>query len=85
MDQVLTSTSNKTLPTAVQYTNKGQKAILGISSIIIYQQTNTDSKPISITDNWLPNGDGLALDIKPGTTYPESYTGSIEWTLQDTP
>lgn len=85
MDQVLTSTSNKTLPTAVQYTNKGQKAILGTSSIIIYQQTNTDSKPISITDNWLPNGDGLALDIKPGTTYPESYTGSIEWTLQDTP
>ncbi|MFS7261591.1 MucBP domain-containing protein [Carnobacterium divergens] len=85
MDQVLTSTSNKTLPTAVQYTNNGQKSILGTSSIMIYQQTNADSKPISITDNWLPNGDGLALDIKPETTYPESYKGSIEWTLQDTP
>lgn len=85
MDRVLTSATNKTLPQAVRYSKAGKQQILGTSAITIYENTNVDDDPVSITNGWIPNGDGLSLSIDAGEAYPEEYTGSITWTLQDTP
>lgn len=82
---MLTSATNKTLPQAVRYSKAGKQQILGTSAITIYENTNVDDDPVSITNGWIPNGDGLSLSIDAGEAYPEEYTGSITWTLQDTP
>lgn len=86
MNQVLTSSeTSKTLPEAMRYTKDGVAKVLGTASILIYENTNTNEDPLLISDSWIPNGDGLSLNVKPGEAYSETYEGEIEWTLQDTP
>lgn len=85
MNQVLTSSTDKTLPNALKYTKDGTQFDLGKDSIIIYENTNNNSAPINISDKWIPNGDGLSIEVEPGQVYPEEYNGSITWMLQDTP
>lgn len=85
MDQILTSSTNKTLPNALKYTNNGIQQDLGTDLITIYEDTNTGSVPVNISDSWIPNGDGLSLNVQTEEVYPEEYTGSITWTLQDAP
>ncbi|MDT1939460.1 MULTISPECIES: lectin-like domain-containing protein [Carnobacterium] len=85
MKKVLTSTENQVLPNAVQYTKQGQTSIINSAATVIFETTSPDDNAVDVSDNWIPNGDGLSLKIHPGEAYPEAYSGTINWTLQNTP
>lgn len=85
VDRVLTSVSGHTLPDAIRYNLGGTETILSSENAKIYQHKNMNEEPFVISDNWTPGGDGLSLTVPAGAAHSESYSGSILWTLQNTP
>ncbi|TFJ72380.1 pectate lyase-like adhesive domain-containing protein [Carnobacterium maltaromaticum] len=85
VDKVLTSGTGHTLPNAIRHSLGGNTTVLSDVSTKIYQHTNTDEAPFSVSDTWTPEGDGLSLTVPAGAARSESYEGTILWTLQNTP
>lgn len=85
MKKVLTSTGNQVLPNAVQYTKQGQTSTINSAATVIFETISPNDNAVDVSDNWIPNGDGLSLKINPGEAYSEAYDGTINWTLQNTP
>lgn len=85
IDQVLTTGTGHTLPDAIRYNLGGVETVLSSVSTKIYQHTNTNEEPFVISDSWIQGGDGLSLTVPAGAAHSESYSGSILWTLQNTP
>lgn len=74
------------MPNALIYKeNSSEKNITTASSQLIASKTTTEH--IDTTDvsaNW-SNNQGLLLKVNAGDALTGEYTGTIEWTLNDTP
>lgn len=86
LQKELTNANGKTLPNALIYKeNSSEKNITTASSQLIASKTTTEH--IDTTDvsaNW-SNNQGLLLKVNAGDALTGEYTGTIEWTLNDTP
>ncbi|MCC2454347.1 pectate lyase-like adhesive domain-containing protein [Bacillus cereus] len=85
MIKVLENEKGYTLPDAVLYKHQGQSKILNENTINVYENTSGNEGTIDISENWLSNEEGLFLHVKAGEAKVGSYSGKIQWTLQDTP
>ncbi|MGY3779718.1 leucine-rich repeat domain-containing protein [Isobaculum melis] len=86
MTKELTSESNHVLTDSLLYRLNGNQFYLNTSSINLFSQQNTDDDPFAISDTWMKDEqNGLFLNIKAGQAFAETYTGTIEWDLQDVP
>ncbi|MGY3779725.1 leucine-rich repeat domain-containing protein, partial [Isobaculum melis] len=86
MTKELTSESNHVLTDSLLYRLNGNQFYLNTSSINLFSQQNTDDEPFAISDTWMKDEqNGLFLNIKAGQAFAETYTGTIEWDLQDVP
>ncbi|WP_267864771.1 BspA family leucine-rich repeat surface protein [Enterococcus faecalis] len=54
------------------------------AQVIATHTTGTDSEKTVVSDNWT-NTQGLMLKLEEGKAYAGKYSGTIEWTLNDTP
>ncbi|WNV20647.1 pectate lyase-like adhesive domain-containing protein [Bacillus sp. SI2] len=85
MIKVLENEKGFTLPEAIVYTYKGKTMTLSENTINIYENTSGNEGTIDISENWLSDKEGLSLHVKAGEAKVGSYSGKIQWTLQDTP
>ncbi|CUB10915.1 hypothetical protein BN2127_JRS1_02701 [Bacillus cereus] len=85
MIKVLKNEKGFTLPEAIVYTHKGKTMTLSENTINIYENTSGNEGTIDISENWLSDKEGLSLHVKAGEAKVGSYSGKIQWTLQDTP
>ncbi|MEG7965516.1 pectate lyase-like adhesive domain-containing protein [Bacillus cereus group sp. Sample30] len=85
MIKVLENEKGFTLPEAIVYTHKGTTMTLSENTINIYENTSGNEGTIDISENWLSDKEGLSLHVKAGEAKVGSYSGKIQWTLQDTP
>ncbi|MGE1006180.1 pectate lyase-like adhesive domain-containing protein [Bacillus cereus] len=85
MIKVLENEKGFTLPEAIVYTHKGKNMNLNENTINIYENISGNEGTIDISENWLSNKEGLSLHVKAGEARVGSYSGKIQWTLQDTP
>ena len=85
MVSILTSTSGHELPNAVRYSSNGESTIINQTATTIMEHTNKNDDPLTINDTWSKENEGLILKIDGGKAKAESYSGTIQWTLQDTP
>ncbi|HDR7793100.1 TPA: WxL domain-containing protein [Bacillus luti] len=85
MVKVLENEKGHTLPNAIVYKHEGQSRILNENTINIYENTSGNEGTINISENWLSSEEGLSLQVKAGEARVGSYSGKIQWTLQDTP
>lgn len=85
MVSILTSTSGHELPNAVRYSSNGDSTIINQTATTIMEHTNKNEDPLTINDTWNKENEGLILKIDGGKAKAESYSGTIQWTLQDTP
>ena len=78
--------NGKTLPNSLVYkTDAGEETITeNVSQVIAMHTTSTDSEKTTISDGWT-NDQGLMLKLEEGKAYAGEYSGTIEWTLNDTP
>lgn len=78
--------NGKTLPNSLVYkTDAGEETITeNVSQVIATHTTSTDSEKTTISDGWT-NDQGLMLKLEEGKAYAGEYSGTIEWTLNDTP
>ncbi|MGE7691713.1 hypothetical protein ACQKMI_21255 [Lysinibacillus sp. NPDC097214] len=54
------------------------------ASVQIYNKKTTNSEVVNISNTWNPDGDGLYLEVLPGTAkVGVEYEGIISWTLHD--
>ncbi|MDT2227957.1 leucine-rich repeat protein [Enterococcus faecalis] len=83
----LTNTStNKKLENALIYKESSTEKILSSNAaqIIKSYTTSKDSEVTKISDSWTEQ-QGLLLKVEQGKASIGEYTGTIEWTLNDTP
>ncbi|HHA4397562.1 TPA: leucine-rich repeat protein [Enterococcus faecium] len=83
----LTNTStNKKLENALIYKESSTEKILSSNAaqIIKSYTTSKDSEVTEISDSWTGQ-QGLLLKVEQGKASVGEYTGTIEWTLNDTP
>lgn len=85
MLSVLKSTSGHELPNAVHYSSNGNSPVINQDATVIMEHTNTNEDPLTINNTWNKDSEGLILKIDGGKAKAESYSGMIQWTLQDTP
>ncbi|SBO16506.1 pectate lyase-like adhesive domain-containing protein [Carnobacterium divergens] len=85
MVSILTSTSGHELPNAVRYSSNGESTIINQTATTIMEHTNKNDDPLILNDTWNKESEGLILKIDGGKAKAESYSGTIQWTLQDTP
>ncbi len=85
MVSILTSTSGHELPNAVRYSSNGDSTIINQTATTIMEHTNKNDDPLILNDTWNKESEGLILKIDGGKAKAESYSGTIQWTLQDTP
>ncbi|HGW2854598.1 TPA: BspA family leucine-rich repeat surface protein [Enterococcus faecalis] len=78
--------NGKTLSNSLVYkTSTGEETITeNAAQIIATHTTGTDSEKTVVSDNWT-NAQGLMLKLEEGKAYAGEYSGTIEWTLNDTP
>lgn len=86
LQKELTNANGKTLPNALIYKeNSSEKNITTVSSQLIASKTTTTNVDTTdVSANW-SNNQGLLLKINAGDALIGEYTGTIEWTLNDTP
>ncbi|MGM0331877.1 hypothetical protein IGJ04_003006 [Enterococcus sp. AZ050] len=86
MNSVLTNNEGKELPNSLIYkTESDEQIITQNSAQLIASKTTTESEDSTdITVNWNAQK-GILLKIKTGEASIGEYTGTIEWTLNDTP
>ncbi|OPA14075.1 cell envelope integrity protein TolA [Bacillus cereus] len=85
MVKVLENEKGYKLPNAIVYKHEGQSMILNENTINIYENTSGNEGTINISENWVSDEEGLFLHVKAGEARVGSYSGKIQWTLQDTP
>jgi|GEM_PF-1251798 len=85
MIKVLENEKGYTLPDAILYKHQGQSKILNENTINVYENTSGNEGTIDISENWLSDEEGIFLHVKAGEAKVGSYSGKIQWTLQDTP
>ena len=78
--------SGKILPNSLVYKSfAGEETLTdNAAQIITIHTTNTDSEQTFISDNW-NSTQGLMLKIEEGKASVGEYSGTIEWSLNDTP
>ncbi|MDN3115216.1 BspA family leucine-rich repeat surface protein [Enterococcus faecalis] len=78
--------NGKTLSNSLVYkTSTGEEIITeNTAQVIATHTTSTDSEKTVVSDNWT-NTQGLMLKLEEGKAYAGEYSGTIEWTLNDTP
>lgn len=78
--------NGKTLSNSLVYkTSTGEETITeNTAQVIATHTTSTDSEKTVVSDNWT-NTQGLMLKLEEGKAYAGEYSGTIEWTLNDTP
>lgn len=78
--------NGKTLSNSLVYkTSTGEETITeNAAQVIATHTTGTDSEKTVVSDNWT-NTQGLMLKLEEGKAYAGEYSGTIEWTLNDTP
>lgn len=78
--------SGKILPNSLVYKTSASEETLTDSAaqIIATHTTTTDTEQTFISDNW-NSTQGLMLKIEEGKASMGEYSGTIEWTLNDTP
>ncbi|WP_342082313.1 BspA family leucine-rich repeat surface protein [Enterococcus faecalis] len=78
--------NGKTLSNSLVYkTSIGEETITeNAAQVIATHTTSTDSEKTVVSDNWT-NTQGLMLKLEEGKAYAGEYSGTIEWTLNDTP
>ncbi|MGY3779664.1 leucine-rich repeat domain-containing protein [Isobaculum melis] len=85
MTKELTASNEQQLTNSIHYRLNGMDSILNTFDIVIYQQKNSNDQPFNISDSWNQTTNGLFLEIEPGQAFSETYSGVIEWKLQDVP
>lgn len=80
----MTGASGKVLDGALRYYINGQDNEMSEASIAIYD-AQTQEDEIKISNNWKELVEGPMLNVRAGQAKAESYSGSIEWELQDVP
>lgn len=82
----LTNANGKTLTNALIYKeHSSEKSITTTNSQLIASKTTTTNVDTTdVSANW-SNNQGLLLKINAGDASIGEYTGTIEWTLNDTP
>lgn len=79
-----TTVSSRTLAGNLVYKDGNNKTVLTNASTLITSGTKVAGKnETSITSDWSATK-GIMLDVKP-SVYADSYQGSVDWSLQDTP
>ncbi|OQO72576.1 hypothetical protein BH746_11790 [Enterococcus faecalis] len=82
----LTSTSGHKLFNGLHYrTPKEDYAFATTNSIPIEEHLTVDNKPVNISNDWENTKRGPVLVVLAGSAYPESYSASIRWTVEDVP
>ncbi|MGM0021915.1 BspA family leucine-rich repeat surface protein, partial [Enterococcus sp. DIV0445] len=78
--------NGKILSNSLVYkTSTGEETITeNAAQVIATHTTGTDSEKTVVSDNWT-NTQGLMLKLEEGKAYAGEYSGTIEWTLNDTP
>ncbi|EHM3062023.1 BspA family leucine-rich repeat surface protein [Enterococcus faecalis] len=78
--------NGKSLSNSLVYkTSTGEETITeNAAQVIATHTTSTDSEKTIISDNWTST-QGLMLKLEEGKAYAGEYSGTIEWTLNDTP
>lgn len=78
--------NGKILSNSLVYkTSTGEETITeNATQVIVTHTTSTDSEKTVVSDNWT-NTQGLMLKLEEGKAYAGEYSGTIEWTLNDTP
>ena len=78
--------NGKILSNSLVYkTSTGEETITeNAAQVIATHTTSTDSEKTVVSDNWT-NTQGLMLKLEEGKAYAGEYSGTIEWTLNDTP
>lgn len=88
MSQVLTHSSGRELPDAVHYRDNGvdQQLALNVEALI-YDTVTYSAEEVVVSDRWNnPLEDtGPFVRIQPGEALKGSYSGVIQWSLQDVP
>lgn len=80
----LTSASGKTLEGQVAYLNNGTAKIIGSNaSTVVVDHTTTSHDPVDVSGSWTQT-DGLVLQVH-SSALPDNYSGTITWTLDNTP
>lgn len=80
----MTGASGKVLNGALRYYINGQDNEMSEESFAIYD-AQTQENEIKISNNWKELVEGPMLNVRAGQAKAESYSGSIEWELQDVP
>ncbi|EPI33239.1 repeat protein [Enterococcus faecalis VC1B-1] len=85
-DELTNTSTNKKLENALIYKESSNEKILSSNAaqIIKSYTTSKDSEVTKISDSWTGQ-QGLLLKVEQGKASVGEYTGTIEWTLNDTP
>lgn len=85
-DELTNTLTNKKLENALIYKESSNEKILSsnAASIIKNYTTSKESEVTKISDSWTGQH-GLLLKVEQGKASIGAYTGTIEWTLNDTP
>ncbi|HBI2078020.1 TPA: leucine-rich repeat domain-containing protein [Enterococcus faecalis] len=85
-DELTNMLTNKKLENALIYKESSNEKILSSNAaqVIKSYTTSKDSEVTKISDSWTEQ-QGLLLKVEQGKASIGEYTGTIEWTLNDTP